>query len=148
MGAVMLAAVSEQPIDAAELEQLVVTSADGAIACFIGRVRDHDPETPGTVVQLDYSAHPDAPHLIEEIVARAQKDADPQGLTKVAAAHRVGALGVGEVALAVVVASAHRAPAFAVCQAVVEAIKHELPVWKRQLGADGSHAWSGLTEAL
>ena len=58
--------------------------------------------------------------------------------------HRIGRLGVGDAAVVIAVASPHRAEAFEVCREVIEAIKRELPVWKRQIEADGSTAWKGL----
>lgn len=143
---VVRAEVSGVPIDLRALEDAVVTPHDGAVASFIGRVRDHDPEADGEVAELHYSAHPDAARMIVEIVQRAVSASDPEGLTRVAAVHRTGALAVGDLALVVVVASAHRGITFTVCAAVVEAVKHELPVWKRQVEVDGTHVWSGLPE--
>lgn len=144
--AIVRAEVSDAPIDVVALEAAVVTPHDGAVTSFVGRVRDHDPEARGQVAELHYSAHPDAARLVGEIVARALAASDPEGLTRVAAVHRTGRLKVGDPALVVVVASAHRSITFTVCEAVVEAIKHELPVWKRQVEVDGTHAWSGLPE--
>ena len=59
--------------------------------------------------------------------------------------HRVGLLGVGEAAIVAAAASAHRAEAFAACRDAVERVKAELPVWKREILADGSHTWVGIT---
>ena len=58
--------------------------------------------------------------------------------------HRVGRLSVGDAAVVIAVASPHRAEAFEVCRALIEAIKTDLPVWKRQVEADGTTAWKGL----
>src|SRR5690606_38393225 len=100
----------------------------GAVATFIGRVRDHDPAVTGEVVALEYSAHPDAP----AVLARLADDARARGgVLGVALGHRTGRLAVGEPALVAVVATAHRELAFDVCRALVEAVKAELPVWKR-----------------
>ena len=62
----------------------------------------------------------------------------------VAVSHRVGRLEVGEAAVIIAVASGHRAEAFEVCRTVIETIKTDLPVWKRQVEADGTTAWKGL----
>lgn len=141
---VVRAEVTDVPIDLGDLEDAVVTPHDGAVTSFIGRVRDHDPEAAGEVAELHYSAHPEAPRLMREIVERASAASDPGGVARVAAVHRTGSLGVGELALVVLVASAHRAVTFAVCEAVVEAVKHQLPVWKKQVETDGTHVWPGL----
>lgn len=62
----------------------------------------------------------------------------------VAVSHRIGRLDVGDAAVVIAVASEHRAEAFEVCRAVIEAIKADLPVWKRQLEVDGTSSWKGI----
>lgn len=137
--------ISTEPIDLTAMLAGVNGPAHGAVASFIGQVRDHDPEAAGAVVALRYTCHPDAQRFIEDIVTRTLTQHDPEGMTDVSATHRIGDLDVGDLALVVVVGSAHRDLAFTTCRVVVEAIKHELPVWKQQFEADGSHAWSGLS---
>lgn len=138
------AAVTPTPIDPDLLAAAVASPHHGAVTTFVGQVRDHDPEATGEVVRLEYSCHPDTPGLIGPLLESVLARVDPDGRASVAAAHRVGDLGVGDPALVVCVGSAHRALAFDVCREVVEAIKHELPIWKKQHQADGSHVWSGL----
>lgn len=137
--------IAVDPIDLPTMLTSVSAPAHGAVASFIGQVRDHDPEATGEVVALRYSCHPDAQRFIEEIVARTVTQHDADALADVRATHRIGDLDVGDLALVVVVGSAHRDLAFTLCRAVVEAVKHELPVWKQQFEADGSHAWSGMS---
>ena len=129
-----LATISSQPLDAAAIEALVLTPADGALVTFRGVVRDHDHGA--AVTRLDYQAHPDAEAFLAACVARAGVPA--------AAAHRIGSLEVGDVALVAVVAAAHRAEAFEACARLVDAIKAEVPIWKRQHLADGVTEWVGL----
>jgi molybdopterin synthase catalytic subunit len=62
----------------------------------------------------------------------------------VAVSHRVGLVRVGKAAIVVAVATAHRARAFEVCRGLVESVKADLPIWKREVLADGSNAWVGL----
>src|SRR5699024_2010687 len=104
---------------------------------FAGVVRDHDPEAPGKVTGLSYSAYPDATAYLQRIVAEsnevhAHPDDEVAHPVHVLAAHRIGALDVGDEALIVVVASAHRTEAFSKCIEVVERIKAEVPIWKKQ----------------
>ena len=63
----------------------------------------------------------------------------------VAASHRIGVLRVGEAALVAAVAADHRQAAFVACAQLVDAIKAQLPVWKRQVFADGTDEWVGST---
>ena len=114
----------------------------GAVATFAGLVRDHDPSVEGRVTALEYSAHPDAAAVLQRIAAEIDADDDVLG---VAVSHRIGHLEVGQAAIVAAVASAHRAAAFEACRLLVEKVKAELPVWKREILADGSHVWVGMT---
>lgn len=136
------AAVTSAALSVAEHVAAVAHPAAGAVDLFVGLVRDHDPSVAGTVVGLEYSAHPDAEAVLNRLVADA---AALPGVLGVAASHRVGALAVGEAAVVVAVATAHRDLAFATCRDLVERIKAEAPIWKREVLADGSHVWVGLT---
>lgn len=136
------ATLSAAPLVPEDLLAAVDDPQAGAVATFVGRVRDHDPRADGEVVGLEYSAHPDAGAVLARL---ADEAAARDGVLHVALAHRVGRLAVGEPALVTVVATAHRALAFDVCRDLVEAVKAQLPVWKRELLADGSHVWAGLT---
>lgn len=111
---------------------------NGALVTFRGIVRDHDHGL--AVTALDYQAHPDAARFLEECCATVAVET---GL-RVAAAHRVGSLAVGDTALVVAVSAPHRSEAFAACERLVELIKHTVPIWKRQHLADGATEWVGL----
>lgn len=137
---VRIAAVTSAPLDLATHLTAVDDPAMGAETSFVGRVRDHDPDAAGAVVALEYTAHPDAEAELRRLVASAVGD----GGALVAVSHRIGRLEVGDAAVVIAVSAAHRGEAFRVCRAVIEAIKAELPVWKRQVEADGTTAWKGL----
>lgn len=141
---IVLASVRDQPVDPAELLQLVSRPDAGAISLFVGVVRNHDPQADGEVVALHYTSHPSAPERIAEIAAAVLAELDPDGECAVATVHRVGELTVGDVAFVVAVSSAHRRLAFAVCEQLVEQVKAGLPIWKQQFVAGGSYHWSGL----
>ncbi|MDM7855102.1 molybdenum cofactor biosynthesis protein MoaE [Cellulomonas alba] len=136
--------ISDQPLDLLFHVEHASRAADGsagAVATFVGQVRDHDPSVTGRVVALEYSAHPDAADVLRRLAQKAGAEADVLGL---AVSHRVGRLAVGEAAIVAAVATSHRAEAFDVCRALVESVKAELPVWKREILADGTHHWVGL----
>ena len=134
----VLAVISGTALDAGEIETHVLSAEHGALVTFRGIVRNHDHGL--AVTALDYEAHPDAQRFLEECC---REIADRTGL-QVAAAHRVGALVVGDTALVASVAAAHRAEAFAACEELVELIKARVPIWKRQHLADGVTEWVGL----
>lgn len=135
---VVYADVTDQPLDAAAIEALVLSDADGALVTFRGVVRDADGGK--EVSALDYSAHPDAARILRECCEAVSLET---GVT-LAAAHRFGALTVGDVALVAAAASPHRAEAFAACQLLVDRIKAEVPIWKKQHYPDGESDWVGL----
>lgn len=142
---VVHADVIDRPLDIDALYRAVDDPASGAVAVFVGRIRDHDPEASGEVVALDYSGHPESPVIIRQLAERVASELDPAGETKIAVEHRIGAqLGVGELAIVACVSSGHRALAFDVCRALVEVIKAELPIWKHQHEASGRAVWSNL----
>ncbi|MDY0910632.1 molybdenum cofactor biosynthesis protein MoaE [Microbacterium sp. CFBP9034] len=140
MPAVRLAAISLEPLDLDAHLDAVDDATAGAVTTFVGRVRDHDPDAATAVVALEYSAHPDA----EDALRRIAETAAQGTAAIVAVSHRVGRLEVGDAAVVIAVAAPHRAEAFEVCRAVIETIKTELPVWKRQVEADGTATWLGL----
>jgi molybdopterin synthase catalytic subunit len=141
---VLLADVRDAAVDPNELMAVVTRPDAGAVALFVGVVRNHDPQADGEVVALHYTCHPSAPGRIGELAAGVLAEADPDGECAVATVHRVGELTVGDVAFVVAVSSAHRRLAFEVCERVVEQVKAGLPVWKQQFVAGGGYSWSGL----
>lgn len=132
------AGVSTEPLDTAALARRVARAAAGAVVTFSGIVRDHDRER--EVRSIEYVAHPSADAVVKEVATRIAAEHDVDAL---AAVHRIGELAVGENALAVAVAAAHRAQAFDAAAALVDEIKRVLPVWKRQVFADGTEEWVG-----
>jgi molybdopterin synthase catalytic subunit len=134
----VFALISETTLDRAAIEAFVQTTADGAVVTFEGVIRDHDHGS--GVSALDYEAHPDAETFLREVC---ESIAAESGL-RVAAAHRIGHLVVGDVALIAAVAAPHRADSFAACAQLVEQIKQRVPIWKRQHLDDGATEWIGL----
>lgn len=137
-------ALTAEPLDRDRLEALVATTSVGATVTFVGLVRNHDDEATGEVIRLDYTCHPDADRLLAQVAAATVAEHDRIGEVAVAVEHRVGSLSVGEAAIVVVAAAAHRGQAFAVCESLVDRIKAEVPIWKHQFEASGRVTWSNL----
>lgn len=134
----LLARVVDGPIDEVAIRAAVDAADCGALVMFHGIVRDHDGGR--GVSALDYQAHPEAERFIAECVA---SESERTGL-RLAAVHRVGALQIGDPALVAAAAAPHRAEAFAAIEQLVERIKREVPIWKRQHFGDGPSEWVGL----
>ncbi len=138
-GAVAFARVQDAPLSVDEVMAAVRHDRAGAVALFVGQVRDHDGGR--GVVALDYSAHPSADSVAATIAARY---AALKGIERIALAHRVGALVVGDLAIVAAVSSAHRGAAFQTCADLVEDVKAHLPIWKHQQFEDGTQEWVGI----
>jgi len=133
---VKLVGVSSAPLDVAAHEAAVRDPAVGADVTFCGVVRDHDQAR--TVVELEYSAHPSAADVLAEVAAGIAED---DAVIAVAISHRIGQLRIGDVALVASVTAAHRKEAFDSCARLVDEAKARLPIWKRQVFADGTDEW-------
>lgn len=135
---VRLVAIRETPLDITEVYAAVTDEAAGGIAVFVGTVRDHDRDRP--VRGLGYTAHPNAEPELRAVV---DEVVEQHPVTAVAVLHRVGELGLGDVAVAVAVACAHRGDAFAACRQLIDELKARVPIWKHQVFADGGQEWVG-----
>jgi molybdopterin synthase catalytic subunit len=133
---VILAFLSEAPLECETLVRQVRGSRHGAVVSFVGTVRDHHQGK--EVVALSYSAYgPMAERLCREIV----KETQQRWPVSVALSHRIGDLSIGDPAVIVVVAGDHRDEAFAGCRHVIEEVKRRVPIWKRERYADATEAW-------
>lgn len=135
-GRVVIAQVSAEPLDVEAHRIAVEQAAAGATVVFCGVVRNHDHERP--VTALEYQAHPSAAEVVRQAAGRIAALPD---VLAVAVSHRIGELTVGDVALVAAASCAHRREAFEACAQLVEDVKHALPVWKRQVFADGTDEW-------
>ena len=133
---VAVAEVSDAPLDLAAHERAVADRRAGAVVSFQGVVRDHDHGREVTL--LEYEGHPSAAAVLREVAAEV---AAAPGVFAVVVSHRVGRLEIGDVALVAAVSTGHRAAAFAACARLVDEVKARLPVWKRQVFADGTDEW-------
>jgi len=131
-------AIRETELSVDEVRAAVADPAAGGEVLFVGTVRDNDADR--GVTALSYTAHPSAEaelrRVAEDIVAK-------YDVIAVAAAHRVGDLAVGDLAVVVGVACAHRAEAFHACHALIDELKASVPIWKHQRFTDGSDEWVG-----
>jgi molybdopterin synthase catalytic subunit len=137
------ARVFETPLVVDDVIRAVTHTGAGAVVVMIGCVRDHTTHDAQrvTVDRLEYEAYaPMAEKIMSGIVDEAQ--ARWAG-TRACVHHRVGALALGDLAVVVAVSAPHRGDAFAACQHVIDRLKQDAPIWKREHGADGV-TWVGL----
>ncbi len=136
--AVRLVDIRETPLDVAEVVAALDDDSSGGLTLFVGRVRDHDGGK--GVDGLAYSAHPSALARLRDVCDRVAERHDVRGL---AAVHRVGTLAIGDLAVVVATASAHRGVAFDASRDLIDTLKDEVPIWKHQAFGDGTEEWVG-----
>ena len=138
MNVVRLIAIRESELSVDEVRAAVADPGAGGIALFAGTVRDTDHDQ--GVTGLSYTAHPSAEAELRRV---AGEIADKFGVVAVAAVHRVGDLGLGDLAVVVAVSCPHRAEAFDACRALIDELKASVPIWKHQRFTDGTTEWVG-----
>lgn len=137
--AVIQFSLKKEAFDIVELSESLVDARAGARVTFDGRVRNHNQGS--EVAFLEYQAYP---ALVEKVGRKIlEEEAERYGLLRATAVHRTGTLEIGESAVWVGVASAHRAAAFDGARAIMERLKYELPIWKKETYADGKCEWVG-----
>ena len=129
--------ITSDEIELGDVVRAVEAGDAGAIVHFLGVVRNN---TEGRGVSyLEYEAYP--PMAEKKMAEIAQEIHEKWGLDRVAMIHRVGRLEIGEVSVAVAVASPHRKEAFEACHYAMNRLKQIVPIWKREVWVDGEEEW-------
>lgn len=126
--------LTDAPIDVDALER-IAAAHHGALVTFVGRARNLADDG-REVLELEYEAYPEMAEAVLRAVADEVTERWPG--CAVAVVHRTGLVPLGEAAVAIVTAAAHRSDAYAASRYVIEAIKDRLPIWKKERFADGS----------
>ena len=129
--------LTEAPLDAAALTDLVRSPSCGAVLTFEGTVRDHHEGS--SVASIDYDCYPEMALPVMAAI-RDEVEARHPGC-RLALAHRTGHLGLGEASVVVACAAPHRREAFAACRLAMDRIKESLPVWKHEHVEGGDSRW-------
>ncbi|HEY7193711.1 MAG TPA: molybdenum cofactor biosynthesis protein MoaE [Gemmatimonadales bacterium] len=126
--------LTHAPISVDALLGQVESPERGGTCVFLGTVRNDD-----DVTGIEYSAYDEmAVAEIDRMLADAsQRWPDARVILQ----HRLGLVPVGEASIAIVAAAPHRAEAFAACRHVIEEVKKRLPIWKKEMHADGTGTW-------
>ncbi|MEM8526169.1 MAG: molybdenum cofactor biosynthesis protein MoaE [Bacteroidota bacterium] len=121
------------PLNIEECYQNVAASDAGGIDLFVGTVRD---QTKGRkVLRLEFEAY--EPMAISEMRKIAERAADRWKVKNISIHHRIGTLQIGEIAVIIAVATAHRKAAFEACQFAIDTLKETVPIWKKEIFEDG-----------
>jgi len=126
--------LTRDPISVESLLRVVQSPARGGTCVFLGAVRND-----GEVTGIEYSAYDDM--AVAEITRILDEARERWPEARVALQHRLGLIPLGEASIAIAAAAPHRAEAFAACRYVIEEVKQRLPIWKKELHADGTATW-------
>jgi len=128
--------------DALPADRVMQFAADpcaGGISLFVGTTRCESPGCGRELVALDYEAYEQmALRQLQDLAARARRQ---WPLVKVVILHRVGRVPLAAASVIIAVSAAHRAEAFAACRWIIDTLKAEVTIWKKEIWADGSTAW-------
>jgi molybdopterin synthase catalytic subunit len=129
--------ITEAPIDHAALTDRVRSNRAGAVCTFLGTVREMTGDR--RTASLDYEAYPEmAYQKLAELEAEARRR---WPIIEAALVHRVGHLDLGEISVVVAVSCPHRDQAFEACRWLIDTLKEVVPIWKKEVWADGSEEW-------
>jgi molybdopterin synthase catalytic subunit len=140
----MRIALVDRPIDVSALISEVGDDSCGASVVFLGCVRNVNVGKP--VTGIEYSAYRS---MAEREMTAIARDAEERfGVSRLIIEHRLGALGLGDVSVAIVAAHAHRAPALDAVRFAIEQLKRRVPIWKLELYVDGTREWVGAQSGI
>lgn len=130
--------IRSEPLSLGEAERFCADPGHGAFASFVGNVRDRN--LGRDVVAVSYDVFESL--ALKRLQAICEEARDAHGPSvHVFVSHRSGRVPVGEASVVIGVSTPHRAESFAACRAVIEALKHEAPIWKQEHYVDGQSEW-------
>ncbi len=130
----------DHPIPTARIREYIVGDpAMGGLVTFEGATRAEVDAEHGRLVRLDYEAYPAM--AIRQMMLLANTAVERWSAGRVALVHRLGPVPVGETSVAIAVASPHRAQAFEACRWLIDSLKSDVPIWKKDVFASGFVRW-------
>ncbi len=135
--------ITDGPLNHAAITDRVRSNQAGAVCSFLGTVREMTGDR--RTASLDYEAYPEMAHKkMAELEAEARQR---WPVIELALVHRVGHLELGEISVVVAVSCPHRDQAFAACRWLIDTLKEVVPIWKKEVWADGTEEWVDPTRA-
>ena len=132
-------ALSPQPLDAQAATQFASDVNAGGISVFLGTTRAENNAAGRPLIALDYEAYPEMAGAQLSDLARRARQRWP--VLKLALLHRTGRVEVGEPSVIIAVSTPHRAEAFEACRWLIDTLKSEVAIWKKEIWDDGTSTW-------
>ncbi|HEV2295832.1 MAG TPA: molybdenum cofactor biosynthesis protein MoaE [Tepidisphaeraceae bacterium] len=131
--------LSPEPLDSAAAVAFVTDGRAGGIDVFLGTTRAETSHDGRALIALDYEAYEQmAGEQLRELARRARAQ---WPIVKLALLHRTGRVALGEPSVMIAVSTPHRADAFAACRWLIDMLKKDVAIWKKEVWADGSGTW-------
>jgi len=127
--------ISASALDESEVVRRVMGDDAGGLVTFVGAVRDHS--RGHSIKFLEYEAYPEMAEREMQKIADGAAERWPG--TRVAIAHRIGHLEIGDAAVVIAAVSPHRAAAFEACRFAIDTLKQTVPIWKKEVATDGEY---------
>ena len=131
--------ISPDPLSTDAAVRFVTEPAGGGINVFVGTTRAETRDDGQALAALDYEAYPEM--AAEQMRDLAQRARVRWPLLKIAILHRIGRVDVGSPSVVIAVSTAHRAAAFTACHWLIDSLKAEVAIWKKEIWADGTASW-------
>jgi molybdopterin synthase catalytic subunit len=129
----------DEPVDVGPVVEFVSANAVGGIAVFLGTTRDETDAQGRKLVALDYEAY--APMALKQMKDLAAKARERWPIVRLAILHRTGRVEVARPSVIIAVSTPHRGEAFEACRWIIDTLKADVPIWKREVWEDGSGTW-------
>src|SRR3954451_6793830 len=133
--------IQPDPIDAAKVTAFVADARAGGIATFLGTTRAERNPDGRELIALDYEAYTDMASKQLRDLAAAARQRWP--IVRLAIVHRTGRVALAEPSVVIAVATPHRADAFDACRWIIDTLKKDVAIWKKEVWSDGSGTWVG-----
>ena len=134
-----LIALTPDPLDVPRCVAFVSGPRSGGVAVFLGTTREEQRADGADLLALDYDAYPEM--VITQLHDLAARARTRWPVVKLALLHRTGRVGLGEPSVVVAVSTPHRAEAFEACRWLIDSLKAEAAIWKKEVWSDGTGSW-------
>ena len=131
--------LQDQALEAAKAIAFVTDAGSGGIAVFLGTTRSQTQDSGQTLAALDYQAYPQMALSQMQSLARGARQRWP--IRKLAILHRTGRVLLAEPSVVIGVSTPHRAEAFEACRWIIDSLKKDVAIWKKEVWQDGSGSW-------
>jgi molybdopterin synthase catalytic subunit len=130
--------ILDTPLDASATDRVLHPDA-GGVTTFLGTTRSEVNDAGQSLVALDYEAYRDM--ALKQMQDLAQRARERWPIIKLVLLHRIGRVALAEPSVLIAVSTPHRGEAFEACRFLIDTLKAEVAVWKKEIWADGSGTW-------